>query len=235
MRWSIVAPEDSAWESDLEEVLRDLFEHDVACVRTPEDLRDTDAVVLCGDEAWAEHFLVDASAAETLGRKVVDHATEGGLLLCIGWGFKVACALGLLPGRVEANDPSGFLCRMVTLRVESVANPWAERATVGDVWQMPLRTSAGRYVAEDATLDQLERDGRVLLRFVDDPVGASRGIAGVMSSRRNILGLAVHPENVVDASLVEAQWPGLESGRVLFDSVADWIETGVRRAIESER
>lgn len=235
MRWIVVAPEDSTWESDLTSVLRDLFEHQVGVAREPADLGGADAVVLCGDHAWADHFVSQSVAAQTLERAVVEYAQDGGLVLAVGSGFAVACALGLLPGRLERNEPEGFLARMVSLRVESVANPWAERATVGDVWHMPVRTRSGRFVATKAELDELERDGRILLRYVVNPVGASRDIAAIMNRRSNVLGISVHPENVVDASLVEAQWPGLDSGRVLFDSVADWVETGARRAIESER
>lgn len=236
MKWAVVAPPDSSWESDLVAVLRDLLEHDVVAATSARELESADCVVLSGDGSWCDAVVAQAVAAETLGRALVEHAGRDRLLLGIGAGFGAACALGLLPGRLVPNEPSGFLGRMVSLRVEGVANPWAERAVVGDTWQMPLRSAAARFVAEDRVLDRLERDGRILLRYVRNPVGAARDIAGVMSPTGNVLGLAVHPENVVDASLVEAEWPGLESGRVLFESIADWVDGGVRRgSVESQR
>ena len=61
-------------------------------------------------------------------------------------------------------------------------------------------------------------------------------LVGRSSPGHNVLGIALHPENVVDASLVEPQWPGLESGRVLFESIVDWVESGVHHGVvESER
>lgn len=235
MRWAIVAPPGSTWETDLVSVLRDLFEHDVVCARESADLATAECVALAGDEPWRDAFVAQARAAGTLGRAVVQHASDG-LVLAIGAGFGAACALDLLPGELVRNEPEGFIGRMVGLRVEGVGNPWAERAMVGDVWRMPLRTATGCYRADDAQLDRLERDGLVLLRYETNPIGSARDIAAIMSPARNVLGIAVHPENVVDASLVEVQWPGLDSGRVLFDSVSDWVEEGLRRgSIESQR
>lgn len=230
-----MAPPGSSWESDLGSVLRDLFEHDVVFAREASDLSAVDCIALAGDDAWRDAFVAQARAAETLARAVVEYAREG-LLLAIGAGFGAVCALDLLPGELTENEPEGFVGRMVGLRVEGVGNPWAERAMVGDTWRMPLRSAAARYQAEENELDRLERDGLVLLRYEVNPSGSAREIAAIMSPGRNVLGIAVHPENVVDASLVEAQWPGLDSGRILFDSIADWVEEGLRRgSIESQR
>lgn len=235
MKWAVVAPPGSTWESDFVSVLRDLFEHEVVCAHAPEELRGADCVALSGDDAWCDTLVAQAVAAETLGRAVVQYAADG-LVLAIGEGFGAACGLGLLPGRVVENEPEGFIGRMVGLRVDSVANAWAERAMVGDTWRMPLRTAAGRFAAEEPELDRLERDGLVLLRYEQNPNGSARDIAAIMNPSRNVLGIAVHPENVVDASLVQVQWPGLDSGRVLFDSIADWVEEGLRRgSVESQR
>lgn len=236
MKWAIAAPPDSAWGSDLVAVLRDLLEHEVRLAESEDDLRGVDAVALSGDEAWCAALATEAMAAGTLGRGLADYARDGGLLLAIGAGFAAACALGLLPGELLRNEPEGFVCRMVGLRVQGIANPWAQRAVVGDLWRLPVRTACGRYRAEGAVLDQLERDGLVLLRYEENPTGSERDIAAVMNRRRNVLGITVHPENVVDASLVDPQWPGLDSGRILLESLAGWVEEGFHRgAVESSR
>ncbi len=236
MKWSILAPGDTRWLSDMAAVLGDLLDHEVVEATTPRVLSSVDGVVLCGDETWRKKIVAEAVAAGTLARAAVEYARDGGLLLAIGSGFGAACNLGLLPGDVLENQPGGFLSRMVGLRVEGIANPWAQRAMVGDVWEMPVRSEASRFVAPGADLDQLERDGLILLRYVDNPNGSARDIAAIMNRRRNVLGIAPHPENVVDASLVEPQWPGLESGRVFFESVADWVDEGAHRGpAESQR
>ena len=246
MKWGLLAGQDSPRESELLAVLRDLLEHDVHCVRDAASLGPVDCLVLGGSEGWAEEFVAGQGSAAETRQAVLAYARDGGLVLAIGAGFAAACSLGLLPGRLAPNKLDGFVCRMVAVRVENAANPWAQRAVVGDVWQLPLRTARGRLELDSDQVEQIERDGLVLLRYeeardgpagpVIDPVGSKHRIAALMSPGHNVLGIALHPENVVDASLVEPQWPGLESGRVLFESIVDWVESGVHHGVvESER
>ena len=229
MKWAVVAPPGSRWQLDLATVLGDLLEHEVVLASQPEALRSVEALVVCGDEGWRRQLRLEAGTAQTLGRALCEYANEGGLLLAIGEGFGAVCDMGLLPGTVEANQPAGFISRMVALEVRSVSNPWAQRAAVGDRWWMPLRSSSARFVADEAEVERLEHDGRILLQYIDDAVGSTHGIAAVMNAGRNVLGMSVHPENVVDAVLTTPHFPGVESGRILFDSVGDWYDDGAYR------
>jgi phosphoribosylformylglycinamidine synthase len=95
---------------------------------------------------------------------------------------------------------------------------------------MPVAHGEGRFYADDATLDALERDGQVIFRYVDrsgtpagpddaaNPNGSLRAIAGVMNAAGNVAGLMPHPERASEAIL------GSEDGfgiiRSLIDSVA---------------
>ena len=64
---------------------------------------------------------------------------------------------------------------------------------------MPLKSGEGRYVADAATLAQLERDGRVVFRYVDAaPNGSMGDIAGVASANGRVVGLMPHPEHAID-------------------------------------
>ena len=72
-------------------------------------------------------------------------------------------------------------------------------------------------------LDALERDRRVIFRYVDaatgeptdaaNPNGAARSIAGICSERRNVVGMMPHPERACEPML------GSGDGLVLFESV----------------
>ena len=79
---------------------------------------------------------------------------------------------------------------------------------------MPIAHGEGCYFADDATLDELERDGQVLFRYVStdgtpagderdaaNPNGSLRAIAGVLNARGNVAGLMPHPERAADAML----------------------------------
>ena len=87
------------------------------------------------------------------------------------------------------------------------------RAT-GAPLRMPVAHGEGCYYADEATLDELERDGQVLFRYVradgtpaldpDDPAnpnGSLRAIAGVCNAAGNVAGLMPHPERMSEAIL----------------------------------
>ena len=57
----------------------------------------------------------------------------------------------------------------------------------------------GRYVASESVLDELEAEGRVVFRYVDNINGSMRGIAGVSSANGRVVGLMPHPEHATEA------------------------------------
>ena len=62
-----------------------------------------------------------------------------------------------------------------------------------------LKNGEGSYVADEATLDRLEGEGRVVVRYVDvNPNGSLRHIAGISNERGNVVGLMPHPEHAVE-------------------------------------
>ena len=67
----------------------------------------------------------------------------------------------------------------------------------------PVAHGEGNYFADDETLDRLEGEGRVAFRYAegDNPNGSARNIAGILSEKRNVLGLMPHPERVCDPLL----------------------------------
>ncbi|PZS12565.1 MAG: phosphoribosylformylglycinamidine synthase subunit PurQ, partial [Pseudonocardiales bacterium] len=58
----------------------------------------------------------------------------------------------------------------------------------------------GGYVADQHTLDELEAEGRVVVRYLGaNPNGSQRGIAGICNEAGNVVGLMPHPEHAVEA------------------------------------
>ena len=70
---------------------------------------------------------------------------------------------------------------------------------------------------EKETLDRLEGEGRVMFRYQGNPNGSARDIAGIVSEKRNVLGLMPHPERVVDPVT------GGTDGRALFESLIETL------------
>jgi phosphoribosylformylglycinamidine synthase len=190
-------------------------------------LPPVDAVVLPGGFSYGDHLRTGAIARFAPAMDAVRaFAGGGGPVLGICNGFQILCEAGLLPGALIRNRSLSFVCRWVHLRVEDRADgeatgsPW----TRGQVLQMPVKHGEGQYVADPATLDALEENGRVVLRYcspsgeVDErfnPNGSARGIAAIRNPAGNVLGLMPHPEHAVDPDL------GPTGGQAVFEWLLD--------------
>jgi phosphoribosylformylglycinamidine synthase len=63
---------------------------------------------------------------------------------------------------------------------------------------MPIAHGEGCYVADERTLDELDAEDRVAFRYIDNPNGSMRDIAGILNGRRNVMGLMPHPERATE-------------------------------------
>jgi phosphoribosylformylglycinamidine synthase len=185
----------------------------------------TDLVVIPGGFSYGDYLRCGAIAARSPVMDAVRaHAGKGGLTLGVCNGFQILCEAGLLPGVLMRNAQLKFVCRDVYLRIEHSDSPFTRGYNAGQVICVPTAHGEGNYIADDQTIERLEKDGRVLFRYsspegkVDaawNVNGATNAIAGIVSERGNVLGLMPHPENHVEASI------GATDGRGLFAGLAD--------------
>jgi len=165
-----------------------------------DELPDVQAIVLPGGFSYGDYLRCGAIArfAPVMGPLVA--AARGGLpVLGICNGFQVLCESHLLPGALIRNDHRKFNCVDQELVVESTATVWTSGYAAGQRIVVPLKNGEGGYVADDATLDRLEGEGRVVARYLgDNPNGSYRDIAGVANERGNVVGLMPHPEHAVE-------------------------------------
>jgi len=190
--------------------------------------KGTDLVVLPGGFSYGDYLRCGASAARApIMDAVRAHAAKGGLVLAVCNGFQIACEAGLLPGVLMRNARLKFICREVFLRIERSDTPFTRRYNAGDVIRVPVAHGEGNYIADADTIARLEDEGRVLFRYTTpdgklDPAfnfnGATHAIAGIISEKRNVLGLMPHPENHVDPVV------GPTDGRRLFESLISTLE-----------
>jgi phosphoribosylformylglycinamidine synthase I len=183
-------------------------------------LGNIDAVILPGGFAYGDYLRCGAIAKfSPVMAAVRKFAADGGLVLGICNGFQILVESGLLPGALLRNRELKFVCRTVTLRVETVNSPFTSAAAKGQLLRVPVAHGEGCYFADDRTLDQLEAEDRVVLRYADNPNGSLRNIAGILSERRNVMGLMPHPERASDPLL------GSADGRVIFESMVNSLVT----------
>jgi phosphoribosylformylglycinamidine synthase len=180
------------------------------------DLRGVDAVVLPGGFSYGDYLRCGAIARFAPVMEPLMAAARAGLpVLGICNGFQILCETHLLPGALTRNDSLHFVCRDQRLRVENAATAWTSAFAPGDEIVIPLKNGEGRYVADEATLDELEAEGRIAFRYVGgNPNGSRRDIAGITNTRGNVVGLMPHPEHAVES----LTGPGTD-GLGLFTSV----------------
>ena len=129
-------------------------------------------------------------------------------------GFQILCEAGLLPGALLRNAALKYVCRTVALEVTNAQTRFT--AGYGDRREavMTVGNGEGNYFADEDTLDRLEGEGRVVFRYLDNPNGSSRAIAGVVDETGNVLGIMPHPDRAFEPEL------GSADGALLFQSVA---------------
>jgi len=163
-------------------------------------LKGVDAVILPGGFSYGDYLRCGAIARfAPVMTEVVAAATGGLPVLGICNGFQILCESHLLPGALIRNDHRTFICRDQVLRVENADTAWTNGYEVGQEIVIPLKNGEGGFVADDATLDRLEGEGRVVFRYVGvNPNGSLRDIAGITNERGNVVGLMPHPEHAVE-------------------------------------
>jgi phosphoribosylformylglycinamidine synthase len=173
-----------------------------------------DAVVLPGGFAYGDYLRCGAIAKfSPVMAAVKKFAAGGGLVLGMCNGFQILVESGLLPGALIRNRGLKFICKPVELVTATVNSPFTNRALTGQRLTLPIAHGEGCYVADERTLDQLEAEDRVAFRYVNNPNGSARDIAGILSRERNVLGLMPHPERAADPLM------GSVDGLVVFRSM----------------
>jgi phosphoribosylformylglycinamidine synthase len=188
------------------------------------DLKGADCVIIPGGFAYGDYLRAGALAKfAPIMEPIKRHAASGGLVFGICNGFQVLTEVGLLPGALMRNEHLRFISRDVYLRTEETDTPFTSGLETGQILRAPIAHGEGNYFADEATLDELERNGQVVFRYCDEegrvlraanPNGSARNIAGICNAGRNVLGMMPHPERCAESIL------GNADGLAIFKSIA---------------
>jgi phosphoribosylformylglycinamidine synthase I len=179
-----------------------------------------DAFVLPGGFAYQDRIRAGAVAAKLPAvERIAQESESGKPVLGVCNGAQVLVEAGLVPGlrkgAVElalapnrAPRRQGYLCRWVRVRAGEGpgAALWTSALQGDRVAPLPMAHGEGRFeTADPAVRDRIETDGLALFRYVDaegrlavrypdDPNGAMLQAAGITNTRGTVLALMPHPE-----------------------------------------
>jgi phosphoribosylformylglycinamidine synthase len=158
-------------------------------------------IALPGGFSYGDYLRSGAMAARSpIMRAVVEAAGRGVPVLGICNGFQVLTEAGLLPGALMRNAGLNFVCRDVALTVANAQSTFTARYGQNEAISLPVAHHDGNYSADAETLDRLEGEGRVALRYAESVNGSARHIAGVLNDAGNVLGMMPHPERRIEAA-----------------------------------
>ncbi len=189
------------------------------------ELAGLDLVVLPGGFSHGDYLRCGAMAARSpVMAAIREFAAAGGYVLGVCNGFQILTEAGLLPGALLRNASLRFLSQDCHLRVERADTAFTRHYQPGQVFRAPMAHGDGNYFADPATLDRLEGEGLIALRYANpegavvpeaNPNGSARGIAGILSPNGRVMGLMPHPEDLVDPLM------GGTDGLPLFAGMAE--------------
>ncbi len=232
MRWGVIVFPGSCDEQDVFDSLKRDMGQKVKFLWHKDELAGQfDCLVLPGGFSYGDYLRCGAVARfSPVMRGVEKFAQQGGIVMGICNGFQILCEAGLLPGALVRNAGLKFVCQQQWLRVEETDTPFTAQLKKGQLLKIPVKHGEGRFHADPETLDSLQQNRQILLRYVNakgkcspsaNPNGSLDDIAGVCNVRRNVFGLMPHPEIACNKLL------GSDDGAKIFSSIMASCESRV--------
>ena len=172
-----------------------------------------DLIVLPGGFSYGDYLRCGAMAALSPVMGAVKAAAERGVAVVgICNGFQVLCEAHMLPGALLRNVSLKYVCKPVDLEVTNAQTRFTAGYRGRRQVKMTVGNGEGNFFADESTLDRLEGEGQVVFRYMDNPNGSARNIAGIVNARGNVLGMMPHPDRAFEEEL------GSADGALLFQS-----------------
>ncbi len=188
-----------------------------------------DAAVLPGGFSYGDYLRAGAIAARSPSlREIEDMSHEGKAVIGICNGFQILVESGILPGALLKNNCLTFVCKWVTLKVETNRSSATTLTPRGTLLHMPIAHSEGRYVNQKRGIEELYEKDQVVFKYVSDegkeadanPNGSVDNIAGICNPEGNVVGLMPHPERASESAISPY---GSNDGLLIFESMIEYF------------
>jgi phosphoribosylformylglycinamidine synthase subunit PurQ / glutaminase len=216
MRAAVIQFPGSNCDRDMAVAIRQIMGADTSLVwhRESELPAGLDLIAIPGGFSYGDYLRSGAMAARSpVMQAVVAAANRGVPVLGVCNGFQILTEAGLLPGALMRNAGIRFVCREVRLKVENSQSIFTSQYEAGEEIKIPVAHHDGNFFADEATLDQIEGNGRVAFRYAEQVNGSARDIAGILNDAGNVLGMMPHPERMIEAV------QGGSDGRRMFEGL----------------
>ncbi|MDD5571232.1 MAG: phosphoribosylformylglycinamidine synthase subunit PurQ [Bacteroidales bacterium] len=224
MKFGVVIFPGSNCDQDIIYVLETIMKQEVVKLwHKDTDLQDCQFIVLPGGFSYGDYLRSGAIARfSPIMEKIIEYANNGGYLMGICNGFQILCEAGLLPGALLRNIKQKFICKNIYIKTETKNTILTSEADLKKPLKVPIAHAEGRFYADNATLENLNKNAQILFRYCDEkgncsessnPNGSLDNIAGICNKNRNVFGMMPHPERASDEELFNTD------GRMLFESL----------------
>ncbi len=229
MKFGVVVFPGSNCDADCYHVMQNVMGVDTEYIwHQQSQVNGFDALILPGGFSYGDYLRTGAIARfSPVMPAVVDFARSGGLVIGICNGFQILLEAGLLPGAMLRNKSLKFICKPVNLKVKRNDTPFTNNLEKDQVLQIPIAHGEGNYFCDPATLEELQKEGRIIFTYCGprgeeteeyNPNGSLADIAGIMNREGNVLGMMPHPERCSEALL------GSADGFEIFASMIAWLK-----------
>jgi phosphoribosylformylglycinamidine synthase I len=240
LKFGVVILPGSNCDHDTLYVLKNIFKQEaVPLWHKSTDLQGCDVIIVPGGFSYGDYLRAGAlSKYAPIMEEVASFSKAGGYVIGICNGFQILCEAGLLPGALLLNTQphSGinYACKNIYLIAQNYATVLTNRIPKNKVLTIPIAHGEGRYFADAATLDKLNKNGQVIFKYCNEkgeitadsnPNGSLENIAGICNETKNVYGLMPHPERASDEYL------GNTDGRFIFNSLIKTIEARKRELV----
>jgi phosphoribosylformylglycinamidine synthase len=202
-KFGVVVFPGSNCDHDAYNVLKHVFKQDTEFLWHKDlSVGDRNVVIVPGGFSYGDYLRCGAIARfSSIMKAVVKLANNGGVVIGICNGFQILCEAGLLPGALMRNSNLKFVCKNVSLTIENkktiFTRYFAQNSQVSSI-SLPIAHAEGNYFCDNDTLKELEDNNRVVFRYVDNPNGSIKNIAGITNEKGNVLGMMPHPERACE-------------------------------------
>ena len=171
-------------------------------------LPKSDLIVLPGGFSYGDYLRSGAIAGKSLIiDEVIKAANSGCLILGICNGFQILTETGLLNGTLLRNKNLKFINKDVHVKVINNKTKFSNKYKNNQILKINIAHNEGNYFTNSKHLEQLVEENLIAFKYCDEkgiisndsnPNGSLENIAGILNSKKNILGMMPHPERMID-------------------------------------